>query len=159
MASQTKMVEKLHSRDKWTIKKQNQKKEKTRFVPADRDFPDHKPYLTRLRKSSMYQCSYRRVSSSFPLNLQLLENIKILRDKCPPSSSFFFQSILADRSTVYTTYTMNTCSCFLVTFRCWLWRVHSLLLSFGGWIHTSGTLVVVGWSIVHIRAGSTNVHT
>lgn len=45
------------------------------------------------------------------------------------------------------------------SFGWWLGGKHSLLLSFGCWIHTSGRWVVVGWSIVHVRAGSTDVHT
>lgn len=59
----------------------------------------------------------------------------------------------------FTLHSINTSSRISFTFWWSLGRKHSLLLSFGGWIHTSGRRIVVGWSIVHIRPSSANVHT
>lgn len=103
----------------------------------------------------VYQCSYHRVRSSFPFSLQLFENNKIPTKKLNQGT---FPSQLTDTDR-FTLHSINTSSCMSFTFWWSLGCKHSLLLSFGGWIHARGRRVVVGWSIVNIRPSSANVHT
>ena len=104
--------------------------------------------LLKPRKTCVYRCSYHWVSRSFslPASLNLKEQTRLLK-------SFFFNTFCTDW--VHTG--LNTCTTF--TFWWCLGREHFLLLSFGSRVHSGGRRVVVGRSVVHVRAGSPDVHT